>query len=218
MVNLPRIDQVTLREQAYRALQRAIVRGELAPGVRLRDQELARQMGLSRTPVREALQRLEDEGLVVTSARSQTVVAPVAARTAREAFPVVAALHALAVRSAFAGWGEQDSAAVLEANARLEAALERGDPEGAIAADDAFHGVFLARAQNAELSLALAGLMPKVRRLEWLQFSSLSGRDSVAQHGAIIAAAEARQEGAALLVEENWLSLGRLIERSLEGE
>ncbi len=110
MTDLPRIDQVSLRERAYRALLHAIVRGELPPGARLRDQEIASQMGLSRTPVREALQRLEDEGLVQTAARSQTVVAPVEARTAQEAFPVVAALHALAARSALPSWEAADTA------------------------------------------------------------------------------------------------------------
>ncbi len=217
MVSLPRIDQVSLRERAYRILQRAIVRGELSPGARLRDQELAQQMGLSRTPVREALQRLEDEGLVLTAARSQTVVAPMEARTAQEAFPVVAALHGLAARSAWPGWQPADTDALLGANAVLLAALEASDAEAAIAADDAFHGVFVARAQNAELVGALEGLMPKVRRLEWLQFSSLGGRASVSQHAAIIEEVERGGEGLARLVEENWLSLGRLIARSLQG-
>lgn len=217
MMHLPRVDQVSLRERAYRILQQAIVRGELPPGTRLRDQELALQMGLSRTPVREALQRLEDEGLVRTAPRSQTVVAPIEARTAQEAFPVVAALHALAVSSAFAQWQPSDTLALRRANAALLDALEAGDPEAAIAADDAFHGVFLERAQNEELRLALDGLMPKVRRLEWLQFSSLQGRASVSQHKAIIEAMEGGAEGAARMVEENWRSLGSLIARSLQG-
>ena len=217
MMHLPRVDQVSLRERAYRILQQAIVRGELPPGTRLRDQELALQMGLSRTPVREALQRLEDEGLVRTAPRSQTVVAPIEARTAQEAFPVVAALHALAVSSAFAHWQPSDTKALRRANAALLDALEAGDPEAAIAADDAFHGVFLERAQNEELRLALDGLMPKVRRLEWLQFSSLQGRASVSQHKAIIEAMEGGAEGAARMVEENWRSLGSLIARSLQG-
>jgi DNA-binding GntR family transcriptional regulator len=217
MSNLPRIDQVSLRERAHRVLQRAIVRGELPPGTRLRDQELAEQMGLSRTPVREALQRLEDEGLVQTAARSQTVVAPLEARTAREAFPVVAALHALAAREAAPAWRRVDSAALQAANEALLRALQTGDAEAGIAADDAFHGVFVARAQNGELASVLEGLMPKVRRLEWLQFSSLGGRASVAQHAQIIEEVGRGGDGVARLVEENWLSLGSLIVNSLQG-
>ncbi len=217
MMNLPRIDQVSLRERAYRILQRAIVRGELPPGTRLRDQELAAQMGLSRTPIREALQRLEDEGLVRTAPRSQTVVVPVEARSAQEAFVVVAALHALAARCALPQWQPSDTTALRQANAQLLDALEAEDPEGAISADDAFHGVFLERSQNRELARAVAGLMPKVRRLEWLQFSSLRGRASVSQHAAIIEAVQGDPERLAQMVEENWRSLGSLIARSLQG-
>src|SRR5574340_1117707 len=98
MNTLAPLDSPSLRERVYRALRDALVAGELAPGERLRDQELAARLGVSRTPVREALQRLEDEGLVETAPRALTRVTPLAAVAAREAFPVVAALHALAAR------------------------------------------------------------------------------------------------------------------------
>ena len=55
-----RLDNSSLRARVYQSLQDAIVSGELAPGQRLRDQDLAARLGVSRTPVREALQRLED--------------------------------------------------------------------------------------------------------------------------------------------------------------
>ena len=221
-MDLPRVDQVSLRDRAYRILLDAIVTGGLQPGTRLRDHHLAQQMGLSRTPIREALQRLEDEGLVHTAPRSHTAVAPIEARTAREAFPVVAALHALAVRLSFPRWLPADSEALHAANTALAAALDQGSPRAAIEADDAFHGVFVARADNTELIRMLESLMPKVRRLEWLQFSSLRGRESVAQHMAIMDAIHVDVDATVRLVEENWLSLGALILQSLpspqEGE
>ncbi len=61
-----KIERIPLRERVYVLLQQAIVTGELLPGQRVRDMEIAEQFGVSRTPVREALQRLEDEGLVET--------------------------------------------------------------------------------------------------------------------------------------------------------
>jgi DNA-binding GntR family transcriptional regulator len=194
------------------------VSGRLAPGARLHDQQLARQMGLSRTPVREALRRLEDEGLITTLPRSRTLVAPVHARAAREAFLVVASLHALATRLALTRWQPTDYDALYDANRALEHALEHGDEEAAIAADDAFHGVFVKRADNRELSRVLNTLMPKVRRLEWLQFHSLRGRQSVAQHAAIIEAVQSDPMAAVRLVEDNWLSLGDLIVKALDEE
>src|SRR6478609_8709865 len=89
-----------LRDRAYAAIRDAIVDGTLQPGERLRDQELQAWLGLSRTPVREALNRLEQDGLVETAPQRFTRVAPLDRRAAKDAFPVVAALHALAAELA----------------------------------------------------------------------------------------------------------------------
>jgi DNA-binding GntR family transcriptional regulator len=222
MQHLAALDTLSLRERVYQALREALVSGELPPGERLRDQELAARLGVSRTPVREALQRLEDEGLVETSPRALTRVTPLDARAAREAFPVVAALHALAARTGAPRLTAVDLGEMRAANAAFAGAIAAADPSvpetiaGAIAADDRFHGVLLAAAANEELMRTLERLMPKVRRLEYAQFGSLAGRRSVQQHEAIIAACalESATE-AAHLVEDNWLSLGRLIEHAL---
>ena len=222
MQHLTALDNPSLRERVYQALREALVSGELTPGRRLRDQELAARLGVSRTPVREALQRLEDEGLVETSPRALTRVTPLDARAAREAFPVVAALHAFAARSGVPRLAPLDLEDMRAASAEFTAAIAGADharPETlarAIAADDRFHGVVLSAAGNQELVRTLERLMPKVRRLEYAQFGSLAGRRSVQQHEAIISAcALGNATEVALLVEENWLSLGRLIEHAL---
>src|SRR5688572_23204414 len=85
-----------LRDAAYEAIRREIVDGRLEPGARVRDHDLAARLGLGRTPVREALGRLEEEGLVETRPQSFTRVTPLSRTDARDAFPIVAALHALA--------------------------------------------------------------------------------------------------------------------------
>lgn len=219
MTTLMTIESQSLRERVYRALRDALVAGELAPGARLRDQELAARLGVSRTPVREALQRLEDEGLVETAPRALTRVTPLDAVAARESFPVVAALHALATRHGVARLTPADIAVMRAANEELAGAIAALDPatvRRAIAADDRFHGVQLRAAGNGEITRALERLTPKVRRLEYAQFGSLAGRKSVQQHAAIIAACErADRDLAANLVEENWLALGQLIAASL---
>jgi len=226
MTTIQKLESASLRERVYATLRDAIVSGELAPGARLRDQELAGSLGVSRTPVREALQRLEDEGLVETSPRASTRVAPLDARAARDAFPVVAALHALATRHGTSRLTPQQLARMRAANERLAAQIaahaatfDSSSVLQAIAADDEFHGVLLQAADNREITSALERVMPKVRRLEYAQFGSLAGRKSVRQHEAIIAACEQGDAGkAAALVEENWLSLGQLIAASLEAE
>ncbi len=215
--NLQKISRLPLRDHVYDILQRAIIAGEIAPGGRVRDQDLAAQLGVSRTPVREALQRLEDEGLVETVPGALTRITPLDTRAARDAFPVVAALHALATRLGVPRLTPADLAAMEAANARLAVALDsRAVPE-AIAADDSFHGVLLQVAGNGEIAQALARLMPKVRRLEFARFGSLAGRRSVEQHAVILAACVQGASGeAAGRVEENWLTLGQLIVESLE--
>ncbi|SHT67590.1 Putative transcriptional regulator, GntR family [Mycobacteroides abscessus subsp. abscessus] len=74
-----------LRDNAYKALRTAIVDGTLAPGERLRDDELSRWLGVSRTPIREALARLEQAGLVQTQPGRHTIVSPIDVREAADA-------------------------------------------------------------------------------------------------------------------------------------
>ncbi len=216
---LEKIDRIPLRERVYHLVQRAIVSGELLPGQRVRDLDLAAQLGVSRTPVREALQRLEDEGLVETLPGALTRVVLLGTQAAREAFPVVAVLHALATRLTVEALTEQDHILLHQANESLVAALEAGDVKRAVQADDRFHDVFVCATANSEIQHALDRLMPKVRRLEYAQFGSLAGHTSVLQHQAIIAACEEKLSAqAASLTEQNWLSLGRLIVQSLDDQ
>ncbi len=120
------LDRDLLRDRAYVALRDAIVDGTLAPGERLRDAELTRWLGLSRTPVREALARLEQDGLVETAPQRFTRVTPLDRRAARDAFPLVAALHALAAELAVPRLTASDYADMFEANERFAAALRAG--------------------------------------------------------------------------------------------
>src|SRR5947209_16719052 len=85
-----------LRDQAYVRLRDAILDGTLEPGEQLKDAEIAAWLGLSRTPIREALARLEEYGLVETAPNRYTRVTSLSAADARDAFSVVAALHSLA--------------------------------------------------------------------------------------------------------------------------
>ncbi len=210
--SLDKIDRVPLRERVYSLIQQAIVSGELQPGQRVRDVDLATKLGVSRTPVREALQRLADEGLVEMLPGALTRIVPLHTQAAQDAFLVVAVVHALATRLAVSRLTESDIATLRKANNKLMVALTAYDVETAIQADDAFHEVFVHQANNQEIRLTLDRLMPKVRRLEYAQFGSFAGHTSVQQHQAIIAACEQGQtEQAAALTEQNWLNLGQLI-------
>ncbi|MDR5699671.1 GntR family transcriptional regulator [Agromyces aerolatus] len=203
----------SLRDYAYTELRDAIVSGELAPGERLRDPELESWLGVSRTPIREAIARLELAGLVRTQRAKQTVVAPLDTRAALAAQRIAASLHELAVREAVPQLTEADLDAMRAANDAFSAALRAGDVDAAIAADDDFHGVAVRASANPLLPGLLEQVTPQLRRLERARFGSLAGRGSVADHDRIIARCAAGQvEEAALAARENWSTLGRLLD------
>jgi DNA-binding GntR family transcriptional regulator len=208
-----------LRDQAYARLRDAILDGTLEPGEQLKDSELAEWLGLSRTPIREALARLEEYGLVETKPHSFTRVAPLSARDARDAFTVYAALEALAASLGVPRLTGADLETMRAANRALVEALGAADVDAAVAADDRFHGVLVQAAANREIARSLERLLPKIRRLERARFGSLVGRRSVEQHERIIALCAAGDaERAAEAVRENWLTLGVLIDQSFGEE
>jgi len=210
------VERTPLSRTVYDRLLRAIVAGDLAPGAKLRDKELAAELGVSRTPVREALQRLEAEGLVETAPNVATRVAPIDSGRLAQAFPVIAALHGLAARLGVPALTRGDDRRMAAADRRRTAALDRGDVVAAIEADDAVHAVLLDASGNDELRRTIARLMPLVRRLDVLHFTALAEGTSRHDHAAILAACRDRDAPrAAALVEASFLQLGAQIGRAL---
>lgn len=208
-----------LRDEAYRRLRQAILEGELAPGARLRPDELAGQLQLSRMPVREALARLRDEGLVDMRPRSGTRVSPVRLDDASQALVLITAMHELAVRIAVPRLDEEHLRRLRTAADRFAAAVRAGDCGGAIVADDDFHGLFVEVAGNRPVAATLARYMPLLRRAEALRFGTLPGQKSIAAHKQILAAARAGEiEPAATATRANWGSLAQQIEQLIARE
>lgn len=206
------IERLSLREQVYRSLKSAITSLELKPGEKIKDQELADKFSVSRTPVREALRRLEDEGLIISAPGSLTSVAEINMKEVKQSFVVVASLHGLAARLAVPSLKDKDIDLLKQINGKLKLGLEKGDLIQAVQADDQFHQVYLEEAKNDEIIKTLERIVPKIRRLEFTKFDSLKAIESVNDHNKIIEASNAKDsESASSLVEKNWLSLGRLL-------
>ncbi|WP_026877160.1 GntR family transcriptional regulator [Jiangella gansuensis] len=204
----PSIDRRLLRDDVFGRLRDAIVDGVLAPGEQLRDGELAAWLGVSRTPVREALLRLAEAGLVVARPGRSTTVSTLDLRDIRDARDVVAAMHEVAVREAVDSLTRSDLEAMRAANHRFRTAVERGDVEAALRADDDLHGIPVAVAANRALSAVLDQFTPVLRRAERLRFSSLGGRASITRHDDLIrlcAAGDAEQ--AAAVAFDTWHTL-----------
>jgi DNA-binding GntR family transcriptional regulator len=205
-----------LRDSAYATIRDAIVDGTLAPGEHLHDDELCRWLGLSRTPVREALSRLAEDGLVESRPQRFTRVTEVSARDAHEAFPLLAMLHSLATELAVPQLVARDIAALNAAQNAYVRALAARDPDQARDADDRFHQIFIERCENGPISQSVERLLPVLHRMEHVAVGCLPGRTAVAQHYAIIERASAANvHGAASAVRANWLALGELVETQL---
>ncbi len=206
------LPRTSLRDQVYEVVLQAIVGGHYPPGHQIRDLDIARSLGVSRTPVREALQRLVDEGLVETIPGAATRVTPIDVQAVRNIYPIIGALHALAVRLGAEHIGPAEIDRLARANEAFAQAVEKRHMAGALAADDAFHGIVLAAAANPELQRTLDRLMPHIRRLQLTQFSSAPARRSIRQHQAMVRAfGRGRTEDAARAVEENWANIESLL-------
>lgn len=184
------LPRVCLNDAAYERIRDWILDGTLAPGEPLRDEALAEALGMSRTPIRDALHRLEEDGLVFTAATRRTYVSEVTIKQAREIYPILGALEALAVRLALPHIGAEAFDAMRAANADLANALEAGDSAAATAADEAVHRAFVAHCGNDELIAMLDDLHCKIRRIERAFWGSADRTPSLADHEAIIAALE----------------------------
>jgi DNA-binding GntR family transcriptional regulator len=210
------VERRLLRDTAYETLCDAIVSGTLAPGETLHDDELCAWLGLSRTPVRGALARLEDEGLVETAPQRFTRVTTLDQDDARALFPVLAALHALATELAVPRMQPGHHRELRQVNDLHIEALVASDASEAYATDDRFHDVFVEASGNPEIAHLLERTAPRLHRLELLRSGVLPGRRALAQHEAVIdRAARGDAAGAASASRENWLTFGGLVERSL---
>src|SRR5690606_4173809 len=123
----PGVDRTLLRDDVYRRLRDAIVDGTFLPGEQLKDGDLAAWLGVSRTPVREALLRLGASGRVVAKPGRSTTVSAIDPKAIRDARDVAGAMHMLAVREMARSAVLPELDRMREANRRFSVALRRGD-------------------------------------------------------------------------------------------
>jgi DNA-binding GntR family transcriptional regulator len=201
------VGRVLLRDVAVDRIREAIVTGALAPGEVVKDADLAARLGLSVAPVRTALARLADEGLVESKPQSRTRVTPLVLAQVRDAAVVVRAMHEVAAREAAGRVTGEDVAAMRSANARFAAALDAGDLDAALAADDDLHAVLVHRCGNAAVAATAARFTPVIRRLERQRFDA-PGHPSVELHDRLIDACAASDVDAAVATTtEIWTAL-----------
>jgi DNA-binding GntR family transcriptional regulator len=216
--------------RAYEQLYELIVYGRLPPGARIAEGPLAETLGVSRTPVREALQRLRQEGLLIevgggSGLRGRLAVAPLQRERMEELYALEGAIEALAVR----GLSKVEAAQRGQLARRLEtierafhAEARRRTPEydRLFELHQAFHRALVEAAAGPETRAVLRTIKPQMDRYEWF-YAPMAGPDFTPtrrEHAAIV---EAVRHGSAKELEHavrtNWLNaaqrLGPLIER-----
>jgi DNA-binding GntR family transcriptional regulator len=182
----------TTAEAVYRALRHGIVHGDLAPGQRLRSDALATEMRVSRTPVREALRKLEAEGLVAHSG-PRLVVRALSEQDLTELFYVREALEGMAARLAAENAAPSEIAQIRELLEDMEIVCRRGDLSALRRLSGMFHQLVCRASHNNRLLESLQSLLDHVRQM---QTSTLyeAGRpaDALKEYRALFQAIEAR--------------------------
>jgi len=201
------LDRSLLRNDVYTRLRDAIVDGTFEPGEQLKDGELAEWLGVSRTPIREALLRLGTSGLVVAIPGRSTTVTAIEADAVRDARDVIASMHGLAARQMAGRLSPDDLARMRAANHRFAQAVAAADVAAALDADEELHGIPVAALGNHALESVIDHFDPLVRRAERLRFSR-DGHTSIELHVQLIESLAAGDaDRAAAVAFEIWHSL-----------
>jgi len=184
---------VSLKDQAYLAIKRAILSLKLEPGEALVESELAQQLGISKTPVRTALHELEREGLVTKVLYKGTYVTEVTLRDIQELFQLRAVLEGLAARLAAPAFDESELAQAREVLRLMEAALNMQEKDLASQYGKQFHDLILQKADNHRLQLIVHNLDDHLQRFRLLS-NQISGRlrKSLTEHKSVLEALEQR--------------------------
>lgn len=157
-------EYLPLRDVVFRTLRQGILTGELKPGERLMEIHLANKLGVSRTPIREAIRKLELEGLVTMIPRRGAEVAQITEKSMKDVLEVRKVLDRLSVELACERISEEEKRQLKEACEAFEEAVEEGDYAKIAKADVVFHDIIVAATGNMRLSQMVNNLAEQMYR------------------------------------------------------
>ncbi len=206
----------TLREQIVASLRDSIIKGELNPGQKLTEPELAERLGISRTPIREAFRQLESEGFLTVIPRRGAVVSRITRKEIDDFYELKSLLEGYAARMAAEKITRKGIEKLQKINEQLEQLAEKGDVESFFWKNDEFHKTFISFCDNEKLLEFREHMVQRFMRFR-LEALSVPGRlmNSVRQHRTIIRALS-RRDGRlaeAVVLEHALLSGEELADR-----
>jgi DNA-binding GntR family transcriptional regulator len=210
--------QQTLVAHVYDALRRAIVTGALEPGQRVNEAEVARQMHISRGPVREAIRRLEQAGLLVSVPRRGTVVVSLPAEDIEEVYTLRADLEIRAVQRATSRLSEADLAELERLMEVMRTAGADGDLPALLDADIEFHRNIVAASGWSQLQRMWESLHPRTLTLYTIRtLVEWSPNIHAERHTPVLMALRSRDaDHAAAAIRQHILGVGSELVRLAE--
>ena len=180
-------EYLPLRDVVFNTLRQAILKGELKPGERLMEIQLANKLGVSRTPIREAIRKLELEGLVLMIPRKGAEVADITEKSLRDVLEVRKALEELAVQLACEKITEAEIEELKKAAEDFKKILKSNDVTQIAEADVHFHDIIYMATDNQKLIQLLSNLREQMYRyrVEYLKRESVYPK-LIAEHEEII--------------------------------
>ncbi|USK35879.1 GntR family transcriptional regulator [Bacillus sp. F19] len=197
--------RVSAKNRAFAQIQEWIIDGTLQPKEKLNDADLAQALGVSRTPIREALQLLNVQGFVEMFPGVGTQVTSVNKEDINKILPPLGVLQALAAELATPVISQETIDSLREINTKFAEAIKKGDFYSALKQDEQFHNIIVENAQNQYITNSVSNLQAHVLRLYFHQ-SIILTNDSIQEHEAILQAFENKnKEKAASLARKNWI-------------
>lgn len=210
-INTKKIERVFVKDEAYNILEENIINGSLRPKTRLRINQLSESLGISRTPIREAILRLENEGLVMSKANQWTIVAPIRIDSIKDIYPLVYDLEAFCLKDGFDKVDDKLIEKLKIINAEIKEYNESQRQLQVIELDNEFHDHIIELSDNREIKPILDNLKKKIRRLEIIFYTSKSSSEppsTYIEHTALIKALEERSLEKALdCLKVNWANV-----------
>jgi Transcriptional regulators len=187
-----------LRELVFEAIREAILDGRLAPGERLMEAQLAEDLGVSRTPVREAIRQLELAGFVVMIPRRGAYVADISLKDVADVFEIRGALEALAASLAAERASDEEIEEMERLLVEIGKAVEERNVERMIELDTRFHDHLYRSSRNERLGQILSTLREQIQRFRTQTLSNPARmRVALDEHRALVEALAARDAEAA---------------------
>jgi DNA-binding GntR family transcriptional regulator len=186
MLNFDLQNHRPLREIVYEELKRQILVGEIAPGTRMMEVELADVMGVSRTPVREAIRKLEKEGLVTIEPRKGAYASNISIKDMVDVLEVRQGLEGMAAAIASGKITERQKADLLNVVEKYKAAVESANIEEIIKYDEEFHSMIISISGNKTLMQVFSTVQELALRFRYIYYDDFNRYESMPKEHQLI--------------------------------